>query len=221
MAVRRYFVISELHFGLFLLHLHHSFLRDLRYVFYIVPSRWRDGQPQVRWSPYIKKSSSFCIFVVLLRYPYLNNHIYTQTAMLSLSWIFKLNNNFWFLSGNVIHCAVLRITPLYKLFCNTGILFPLLSALETGSPSSNTTKAGLFNHEHILPDFMSVNGALEVDFFGHVCAEPISIVYPDFREEFMYEARKRMIVIWDEKQLMRRPREGSTQGNDGSLLKRK
>ena len=38
------------------------------------------------------KSSSFLIDVVLLRYPYLNNKQYKKTAMLMLSWIFKLNN---------------------------------------------------------------------------------------------------------------------------------
>lgn len=39
-----------------------------------------------------QKNSSFCVYVVLLRYPYLNNKQYTQTAMLMLPWIFKLNN---------------------------------------------------------------------------------------------------------------------------------
>ena len=61
-----------------------DFLRAFKKCEDLVPNCQRSGQPQVRESTtFLKKSSSFWIYVVLLRYPYLyNKHIQKLLCLL-------------------------------------------------------------------------------------------------------------------------------------------
>ena len=64
-----------------------------------------------------QKNSSFCVYVVLLRYPYLNNKQYTQTAMLMLPWKLLCLCYHGFLNSTTIYLFFLSVhLPFLKYF---------------------------------------------------------------------------------------------------------